>query len=66
MSGRGTGIQTTVKELCELILKITGKDYGIRFEPIGETFVTNRVGSTEEEGAFFNRLEACRRAVTLQ
>jgi len=43
----GMGIQTSGKELCELILKITGKDYGIQFEPAGQTFVTNRVGSTE-------------------
>jgi UDP-glucose 4-epimerase len=44
----GMGIQTSIKELCELILKITGKDYEIQFEPTGQTFVTNRVGSTEK------------------
>jgi len=43
----GMGTQTTIKELCEFILKITGKDYEIQFEPAGQTFVTNRVGSTE-------------------
>jgi UDP-glucose 4-epimerase len=44
----GMGAQTTIKELCELILEITGKDYEIQFEPTGQTFVTNRVGSTEK------------------
>lgn len=44
----GMGTQTTIKELCKLILKIVGKDYEIRFEPTGQTFVTNRVGSTEK------------------
>lgn len=44
----GMGIQTSIKELCELILKITGKDYEIQFEPTGQTFVTNRVGSTDK------------------
>jgi UDP-glucose 4-epimerase len=44
----GMGTQTTIKELCEFILKITGKDYEIQFEPAGQTFVTNRVGSTEK------------------
>ena len=42
----GMGTQTTIKELCEIILKIVGRDYKIQFEPAGQTFVTNRVGST--------------------
>jgi UDP-glucose 4-epimerase len=44
----GMGTQTTIQELCELILKISGKDRQILYEPAGQTFVTNRVGSTEE------------------
>jgi len=44
----GMGTQTNIKELCELILRKTGKDYEIQFEPAGQTFVTNRVGSTEK------------------
>jgi len=44
----GMGTQTTIQELCELILKIAGKDLQILYEPTGRTFVTNRVGSTEE------------------
>ena len=34
----------SIKELTELILKITGSDLEIKFEPAGQTFVTNRVG----------------------
>lgn len=40
----GRGIKTSIKELTELILKITGSDLAIRYEPAGQTFVTNRVG----------------------
>ena len=40
----GRGIKTSIKELTELILKITGSDFPIKYEPAGQTFVTNRVG----------------------
>ena len=40
----GRGIKTSIKELTELILKITGSDLSIQYEPAGQTFVTNRVG----------------------
>lgn len=40
----GRGIKTSIKELTELILKITGSDLPITYEPAGQTFVTNRVG----------------------
>ena len=40
----GRGIKTTIKELAELILKITGSDSQIQYEPAGQTFVTNRMG----------------------
>jgi UDP-glucose 4-epimerase len=40
----GRGIKTSIKELTELILKITGSDLPIQYEPAGQTFVTNRVG----------------------
>ncbi len=43
----GMGTRTTVKELAELILEITGSDVGIEYEPAGLTFVKNRIGSTE-------------------
>jgi UDP-glucose 4-epimerase len=44
----GRGIQTTIKELAELILEITGSNLRIQYEPSGQTFVTNRIGSTEK------------------
>jgi UDP-glucose 4-epimerase len=40
----GTGIKTTIKELAETILEITGSRLKIRYEPAGPTFVKNRVG----------------------
>jgi UDP-glucose 4-epimerase len=43
----GTGTRTTIKELAEMLLEITGSDVGIRYEPEGQTFVKNRIGSTE-------------------
>jgi UDP-glucose 4-epimerase len=40
----GRGIKTSIKELTELILKITGVTIPIQYEQAGLTFVTNRVG----------------------
>jgi UDP-glucose 4-epimerase len=40
----GRGIKTSIKELTEIILKITGSELPIYYEPAGQTFVTNRVG----------------------
>lgn len=40
----GRGIKTSIKELTEIILKITGSTLPIQYEPAGLTFVTNRVG----------------------
>jgi UDP-glucose 4-epimerase len=40
----GRGIKTSIKELTELLLKITGSDLQITYEPAGQTFVTHRVG----------------------
>ena len=40
----GRGIKTSIKELTQLILKISGSDLPIQYEPAGQTFVTNRVG----------------------
>jgi UDP-glucose 4-epimerase len=40
----GRGIKTSIKELTELLLKMTGSDLPIQYEPAGQTFVTNRVG----------------------
>ncbi|MBU1097729.1 MAG: NAD-dependent epimerase/dehydratase family protein [Bacteroidetes bacterium] len=44
----GKGRATSIKELAELILDITGADLGIEYKPEGITFVTNRIGSTEK------------------
>ena len=44
----GRGIRTTIKELAEMILEVTGSDLEIQYEPGGMTFVKNRVGSPEK------------------
>ncbi len=40
----GRGIGTSIRELSELLLRLTKSDQPIQFEPAGLTFVTNRVG----------------------
>jgi UDP-glucose 4-epimerase len=47
----GHGSRTSVKELAETILEVTGADVGIRYEPGGLTFVKNRIGSTAKAEA---------------
>jgi UDP-glucose 4-epimerase len=42
----GSGIRTSVRELCELLLNITGCKLQPEYLPAGPTFVTHRVGST--------------------
>jgi UDP-glucose 4-epimerase len=44
----GRGIGTSIKELSELLLKLTGSKLTIKYEPAGQTFVTNRIGSIEK------------------
>lgn len=50
----GTGIRTSIKELAELILKITNSTLSVQYEPAGLTFVKNRIGcpkkATEQIG----------------
>jgi UDP-glucose 4-epimerase len=41
----GTGIRTTITELAELLLELTGSNLTIQYEPQGRTFVKNRIGS---------------------
>jgi len=41
----GTGTKTTIKELTELILDVTGATVPIEYQPAGRTFVKNRIGS---------------------
>jgi UDP-glucose 4-epimerase len=51
----GMGVKTSIKELAELILEVTGSEQQIEYKPGGLTFVKNRVGSTvkaEEEIGF--------------
>lgn len=43
----GRGIGTSIKELTELILKLAGSQAAIDYQPAGQTFVTNRIGSTQ-------------------
>lgn len=44
----GTGIKTTIKELAERLLVLTGSDLEIEYKPGGLTFVKNRVGCPEK------------------
>lgn len=47
----GGGVRTTIKELADALLRITGSEAGTRYEPEGLTFVKNRIGSTERANA---------------
>lgn len=40
----GSGVQTSIKELTEIVLEIVGSKLKIQYEPAGQTFVTNRIG----------------------
>ena len=40
----GRGIGTTIKELTELLLRLSDSDLSMQYEPAGLTFVTNRIG----------------------
>lgn len=46
----GTGIQTTVRELCETMLRLTGSELEVEYRPYAEhdarALVKNRIGST--------------------
>jgi UDP-glucose 4-epimerase len=41
----GRGVGTTVQELTERLLRLTGSALTIQYEPAGQTFVTQRIGS---------------------
>lgn len=43
----GTGVKTTIRELVDKLLEITGSDLEPDYRPQEEMFVTHRVGSTE-------------------
>jgi UDP-glucose 4-epimerase len=38
-------VGTTVRELVEHLLRLTGSALTIQYEPAGQTFVTQRIGS---------------------
>ena len=40
----GTGARTSIKELAEMLLNLTGSNLELRYEPAGQTFVKNRIG----------------------
>jgi len=48
----GTGVQTTIRELCDLILKLKGTDLKVRFKPYdaddARQFVKNRIAAIEK------------------
>jgi len=44
----GTGKKTTIKELAEMILELTGSDLKIEYNDEGKSFVKNRIGSTQK------------------
>jgi UDP-glucose 4-epimerase len=41
----GRGVGTTVQELTERLLRLTGSALTIQYKPAGQTFVTQRIGS---------------------
>lgn len=47
----GTGVQTSISQLCDLILELTGSDLEVTYRPYSaedaRQFVQNRIGSTE-------------------
>lgn len=44
----GMGVKTTINELAQLLLKITGSNLQPEYRPQEQMFVTHRVGSTEK------------------
>ena len=44
----GIGVKTTIRELVDLLLQITGSDLEPEYRPGEQMFVTHRVGSTEK------------------
>ena len=42
----GTGKRTTIRQLADLIVELTGCPHPVHYEPAGLTFVKNRIGGT--------------------
>ncbi|MGI8602762.1 MAG: SDR family NAD(P)-dependent oxidoreductase [Verrucomicrobiales bacterium] len=56
----GRGIGTTIKDLTDLLIRLSGCASEIRYEPAGLTFVTNRIGcpkAAESELGFTWRVD---------
>jgi UDP-glucose 4-epimerase len=47
----GTGKRTSIKELAEMLLRLTGSKLSVRYEPAGLTFVKNRIGCPKRAAA---------------
>ncbi len=47
----GTGIRTTVKELAELILRLSGSNLPVDYQPADRVFVKNRIGCPRQAAA---------------
>jgi UDP-glucose 4-epimerase len=47
----GTGVRTSIREIAEMLLRVTGSEAGLRFLPEGVTFVRNRIGSPDRARA---------------
>ncbi len=47
----GTGIKTSIKQLAEKIIEVTGSSMEVEYKPGGLTFVKNRVGCPEKAKA---------------
>jgi len=43
----GTGKRTSIKELAEMVNRLTNNPGGVEYVPEGQTFVRNRIGATE-------------------
>jgi UDP-glucose 4-epimerase len=46
----GTGVKTSIRELVDSLLEVTGSDLEPEYRPEEQMFVTHRVGSTDEAG----------------
>lgn len=47
----GTGRRTSIRELAEMLIHLRGANTGIDYEPEGQTFVRNRIGSPKRAAA---------------
>ena len=58
----GMGVGTTIKELVDILLELTGSALQPEFKPEAQSFVTHRIGSTEKA----ERLLGFRAAISLR